>query len=118
MAAAFLTLVDKGKVKLSDPISKYIPFSEEVSQKKGRRRKPLQLKARKVKVRPTLRHLLTMTAGLQYQDRATAKKSANLSKSDVLPKGLPGLCQDHAWDSAAPDQDASLLLRVSTPWSC
>ena len=64
VAAAFLTLVDKGKVKLTDPISKYISFSEEVSVKRGKSRPKL----RKVKVRPTLRHLLTMTAGLQYQD--------------------------------------------------
>eukprot|EP00438_Fugacium_kawagutii_P015089 Skav214580 [mRNA] locus=scaffold57:271253:275386:+ [translate_table: standard] len=28
VACAFLTLVDKGKVKLSDPVSKYIPFAE------------------------------------------------------------------------------------------
>mmetsp|Transcript_45776 Transcript_45776/g.85455 ORF Transcript_45776/g.85455 Transcript_45776/m.85455 type:complete len:444 (-) Transcript_45776:90-1421(-) len=62
VTAAFLTLVDKGKVKLSDPISKYIDFSEEVS------RKDAKTKARPAKVRPTLRHLLTMTAGLQYQD--------------------------------------------------
>ncbi|CAE7680445.1 unnamed protein product, partial [Symbiodinium necroappetens] len=65
VAAAFLTLVDKGKVKLADPIGKYISFSGEVSGKgRGKRQR---LKARKVKVQPTLRHLLTMTAGLQYQ---------------------------------------------------
>ena len=71
VAAAFLTLVDKGKVKLSDPIGKYISFSGEVSGKgRGKRQR---LKARKVKVQPTLRHLLTMTAGLQYQDRLQAQ---------------------------------------------
>ncbi|CAE7765121.1 unnamed protein product, partial [Symbiodinium pilosum] len=92
VAAAFLTLVDKGKVKLSDPISKYIPFSEEVSQKKGRRRKPLQLKARKVKVRPTLRHLLTMTAGLQYQDcRAYAKTMRGIQQRQI--KTLAAMCE-------------------------
>ncbi|CAK9063334.1 Uncharacterized protein Rv1367c [Durusdinium trenchii] len=55
VACAFLTLVDKGKAKLSDPVSKYIPFSSSV-------------KSKPVKTVPTLRNLLTMTAGLQYQD--------------------------------------------------
>eukprot|EP00913_Durusdinium_trenchii_P022576 g21205.t1 len=46
---------DKGKAKLSDPVSKYIPFSSSV-------------KSKPVKTVPTLRNLLTMTAGLHRQD--------------------------------------------------
>ncbi|CAL1142245.1 unnamed protein product [Cladocopium goreaui] len=60
VACAFLTLVDSGKVKLSDPVSKYIPFSE---VKATKAKKP-----KAVETVPTLRNLLTMTAGLQYQD--------------------------------------------------
>merc|ERR1719498_2013739 len=45
--AAFLTLVDKGKVRLSDPINKYVKFSQVVASGKG--------KTRKIKVQPTLK---------------------------------------------------------------
>eukprot|EP00930_Biecheleria_cincta_P045501 TRINITY_DN31355_c0_g1_i1.p1 TRINITY_DN31355_c0_g1~~TRINITY_DN31355_c0_g1_i1.p1 ORF type:complete len:468 (-),score=82.41 TRINITY_DN31355_c0_g1_i1:219-1622(-) len=55
--AAFLTLVDAGKVSLSDPISKYVSFSGVVASGQG--------KVRMVKTQPTLRHLLTQVAGLR-----------------------------------------------------
>mmetsp|Transcript_12671 Transcript_12671/g.21018 ORF Transcript_12671/g.21018 Transcript_12671/m.21018 type:complete len:443 (+) Transcript_12671:85-1413(+) len=59
VAAAFLTLVDKGKVSLSDPVAKYIRFSDHVATSSGgtvRVTKPA-----------TLRNLMTMTAGLGYE---------------------------------------------------
>ena len=87
MACAFLTLVDKGKVKLSDPISKYIPFSEAGPRSfetflpspnhvvffsffncQVKAVKAAKSKSKAVENVPTLRNLLTMTAGLQYQD--------------------------------------------------
>jgi len=93
VAAAFLTLVDKGKVKLSDPIGKYISFSGEVSGKgRGKRQR---LKARKVKVQPTLRHLLTMTAGLQYQDCAAYAKTMRRIKQRQV-KNLASMCEELA----------------------
>lgn len=58
--AAFLTLVDSGKVKLSDPISKYVSFSTSVAAGKG--------KTKRVDVQPTLQHLLTQVAGLRHSD--------------------------------------------------
>ncbi|CAE7198756.1 unnamed protein product [Symbiodinium microadriaticum] len=93
VAAAFLTLVDKGKVKLADPIGKYISFSGEVSGKgRGKRQR---LKARKVKVQPTLRHLLTMTAGLQYQDcPAYAKTMRRIKQRRV--QNLASMCEELA----------------------
>ncbi|CAE7243335.1 unnamed protein product [Symbiodinium sp. CCMP2456] len=93
VAAAFLTLVDKGKVKLADPIGKYINFSGEVSGKGPGKR--LRLKARKVKVQPTLRHLLTMTAGLQYQDcPAYAKTMRRIKQRRV--QDLASMCEELA----------------------
>eukprot|EP00439_Symbiodinium_sp_Y106_P024371 s341_g2.t5 len=93
VAAAFLTLVDKGKVKLADPIGKYISFSGEVSGKgRGKRQR---LKARKVKVQPTLRHLLTMTAGLQYQDCAAYAKTMRRIKQRQV-KNLASMCEELA----------------------
>eukprot|EP00931_Biecheleriopsis_adriatica_P031015 TRINITY_DN18227_c0_g1_i3.p1 TRINITY_DN18227_c0_g1~~TRINITY_DN18227_c0_g1_i3.p1 ORF type:complete len:151 (-),score=27.38 TRINITY_DN18227_c0_g1_i3:205-657(-) len=62
VAAAFLTLVDSGKVRLNDPVDKYIPFSGDVMQKTSRG----VTSVKKVISKPTLRNLLTMTAGLKY----------------------------------------------------
>lgn len=60
VSAACLRLVDQGKVKLDDCISKYINFSDRVSMG-GKKSRP-------AKVKPTIRHLLTMTAGLRDTD--------------------------------------------------
>lgn len=65
VCAAFLTLLDDGSVKLDDPIEKFVPFSRRVETARGSR--PVQAKA-------TLRHLLTMTAGLGYTDDPPYKK--------------------------------------------
>lgn len=60
--AAFLTLLDAGKVRLTDPIDKYLPYPERVLARTG------GAQTRKVRVRPTLQHLLTMQAGLRHSD--------------------------------------------------
>lgn len=57
VVAAFMTLVEEGRVKLSDPISKYMRFADTVEGLRGRLTKL-----------PTIYHLLTMTAGLGYSD--------------------------------------------------
>lgn len=59
IVAAFLTLVEEGRVKLSDPISKHLKFPESRITGKTQR-------MQKVKTQATLRHLLTMTAGIGY----------------------------------------------------
>eukprot|EP00747_Dinoflagellata_sp_TGD_P168200 gnl/TRDRNA2_/TRDRNA2_194031_c0_seq1.p1 gnl/TRDRNA2_/TRDRNA2_194031_c0~~gnl/TRDRNA2_/TRDRNA2_194031_c0_seq1.p1 ORF type:complete len:464 (+),score=64.13 gnl/TRDRNA2_/TRDRNA2_194031_c0_seq1:35-1426(+) len=84
VAAAFLTLVDEGRVRLSDPVEKYIPFSHHVAKGKGAR-------ARKASVKPTLLHLLTQTAGLAYEDcPAYASVMKKIERGDI--KDLKGLC--------------------------
>lgn len=60
--AAFLTLVDDGTVQLSDPIEKYLSFSRHVVSGPG----SATVRARRT--RPTLKHLLTQTAGLRHSD--------------------------------------------------
>lgn len=61
VCAAFLTLVEERKVLLDDPVDKFIRFSNRVAAGHGQTTRP-------VKVKPTIRHLLTMTAGLRYTD--------------------------------------------------
>eukprot|EP00927_Polykrikos_kofoidii_P025702 TRINITY_DN23049_c0_g1_i1.p1 TRINITY_DN23049_c0_g1~~TRINITY_DN23049_c0_g1_i1.p1 ORF type:complete len:485 (-),score=56.51 TRINITY_DN23049_c0_g1_i1:74-1438(-) len=51
ISAAFLTLVDSGVCKLSDPVSKFLP-----------------LPGARASATPRLRDLLTMTAGFAYED--------------------------------------------------
>lgn len=75
VAAAFLTLLDEGRVKLSDTIDKYIPFTSRVVVGKDAN------STRNIKTQPTLRHLLTMTAGVGYDDfvgyRSAMRKATN-----------------------------------------
>mmetsp|Transcript_28588 Transcript_28588/g.78579 ORF Transcript_28588/g.78579 Transcript_28588/m.78579 type:complete len:477 (-) Transcript_28588:86-1516(-) len=61
IAAAFLALLEERRVALDDHVTKYIRFSERVAIGGQGRSRP-------ARVRPTLRHLLTMTAGVLYTD--------------------------------------------------
>lgn len=61
VAAAFMTLIEDGLVKLDDPVSKFMPFSARVAVGNGGRSRP-------AKTLPTVRHLLTMSAGLLIED--------------------------------------------------
>eukprot|EP00931_Biecheleriopsis_adriatica_P074260 TRINITY_DN48360_c0_g1_i1.p1 TRINITY_DN48360_c0_g1~~TRINITY_DN48360_c0_g1_i1.p1 ORF type:complete len:459 (+),score=86.09 TRINITY_DN48360_c0_g1_i1:32-1408(+) len=80
VVTAFLTLVDEGKVKLSDPVSKHVRFPQ--TARVGRKAaKPVA--ARPV---PTIRHLLTMTCGLD--DRKAVKQ---VQEGKVVD--LAGLCE-------------------------
>merc|ERR1719161_1091508 len=83
--AAFLTLVDTGKVRLADPIDKYLPFSQEVVAGKDKSR------TRKVKTRPTLRDLLSMIAGLRYGDDVAYKDVMSRLRMHKITD-LSGLC--------------------------
>jgi len=104
VSVAFLTLVDEGKVKLSDPISRFLKFSDRLKRKsltaKGKRHaaaaaaaKGVVLKARACKVRklPTLRNLLTMTAGLGYEHTPAYKPIMKLVRKGSI-QDLAGLC--------------------------
>lgn len=85
MAAAFLSLVDEGKVRLSDPVSKYISFSDQVA---GRGR----AKVRPVRAPATLRHLLTMTGGLKYDSCPAYATAMRRVRSGAIAD-LAGLCE-------------------------
>lgn len=85
VAAAFFTLVDSGTVKLTDPISKYVPFAEDVAVGKEHRTK-------RATTRPTLRHLLTMTAGLRYEDCPAYKDVMKRIRTGEI-SDLGGLCK-------------------------
>src|SRR4051812_22625913 len=73
-AAALMILVDEGKVKLDDPVSKYLPEFENLKMivVEGKREKP---------VRPknimTVRHLLSHTSGMPF---ASGRETPTLDK--------------------------------------
>mmetsp|Transcript_133663 Transcript_133663/g.236600 ORF Transcript_133663/g.236600 Transcript_133663/m.236600 type:complete len:491 (-) Transcript_133663:161-1633(-) len=80
VAAAFLTLVDEGRVKLDDPVSKHWPQFPKSVIVRGREQD--------LKAQPTFRNLLTMTSGLGYNEeeayeglmgRVKKRKVADLS---------------------------------------
>ncbi|CAJ1376387.1 unnamed protein product [Effrenium voratum] len=60
LSAAFLALVDAGRCCLDDPIDQYLPFPELLARKARDAGDNAQ--------KATLRHLLTMTSGLGYED--------------------------------------------------
>lgn len=63
-AVALLMLVDEGKVKLDDPVAKYLPeFKELMIEAKGKD------SPQKPKQTMTVRHLLTHTSGMPFQSR-------------------------------------------------
>lgn len=81
--AAFLTLLDDGKVRLSDPVSKYVQISELVAVGKD--------KTKKVKVQPTLHHLLTQTVGLRHSDEPAYAQIVKQLKQHKITD-LKGFC--------------------------
>lgn len=83
VCAAFMTLVDEGKVRLDDPVAKYIKFSKHVVTATGR--------VRLARVLPTIRHLLTQTAGLKYTDCHAYKKIMNATRQGKIID-LSALC--------------------------
>ncbi|CAE8736866.1 unnamed protein product [Polarella glacialis] len=86
VCAAFMRLLEDGTVRLDDPVDKYVPFPNRVATKTG---------LRPAKKRATIRHLLTMTAGLGYTDSPLYKKTmARVRKGQV--KDLKQLCEELA----------------------
>merc|ERR1711971_1521975 len=84
VAAAFLTLVDAGKCRLADPVSKYIRFPNRVlssssgssnarSGARKRTKKDAGIALQKGDPVARLGDLLTMTAGLGYEDSPSYK---------------------------------------------
>jgi CubicO group peptidase (beta-lactamase class C family) len=66
-AAAFMILVDEGKVSLDDPVEKYIPEFKNVKLKSGE----------KPEKAPTIRHILSHTSGLPF---SSAKEKPTLDR--------------------------------------
>eukprot|EP00928_Gymnodinium_smaydae_P074501 TRINITY_DN57546_c0_g1_i1.p1 TRINITY_DN57546_c0_g1~~TRINITY_DN57546_c0_g1_i1.p1 ORF type:complete len:453 (-),score=36.39 TRINITY_DN57546_c0_g1_i1:94-1452(-) len=106
IAAAFLALVDAGKCRLSDPISKYLQFPDYISLGKasrGGQRSRAASKSGKTPIKKdehnskskrvcaTLRDLLTMTAGLGYEDTSSYKGVMKSVRSGAI-SDLTGLC--------------------------
>eukprot|EP00929_Paragymnodinium_shiwhaense_P068048 TRINITY_DN34201_c0_g1_i1.p1 TRINITY_DN34201_c0_g1~~TRINITY_DN34201_c0_g1_i1.p1 ORF type:complete len:459 (+),score=103.59 TRINITY_DN34201_c0_g1_i1:66-1442(+) len=89
VVAAFLTLVDEKKVRLNDPVAKYIRFPDTVaiklppkSKKPGQRTRRVVRKARRA---PTLRHLLANVVGM------TESPALRRVRKGAV-KDLAGLC--------------------------
>lgn len=85
VCAALMTLVEQGKVKLDDPITKHMPFSERVAAGRAGASRPARAPA-------TVRHLLTMTAGLRYTD-CPAYKSVIAGVRKGRISDLAGFCE-------------------------
>jgi len=103
VAAAFLTLVDAGKCKLSDPVRKYLPFPDQFKKSSKVKAKQLSSISKKsvaksasatqVPSPATLRDLVMNTAGLP--DIEKPKEIAHilrLVRSEKV-KDLAGLCE-------------------------
>eukprot|EP00928_Gymnodinium_smaydae_P076770 TRINITY_DN5983_c0_g5_i1.p1 TRINITY_DN5983_c0_g5~~TRINITY_DN5983_c0_g5_i1.p1 ORF type:complete len:464 (+),score=74.33 TRINITY_DN5983_c0_g5_i1:48-1394(+) len=82
VVAAFLTLVDEGSVKLSDPISKHMEFPNE---------RVVNGKMQEVKRLPTFRDLLAMTAGVGYDGSEPYKGTMRKIKAGKVAS-LPEMC--------------------------
>ncbi|MBL8628750.1 MAG: beta-lactamase family protein [Rhodospirillaceae bacterium] len=80
-AAAILTLLDEGKLKLDDPVAKYIP--EIAKMQVIKEIKDGQVVATEPQKTPmTIRHLFTYTSGLGYA--ADWPKSVGMNQRDIL----------------------------------
>ncbi|MGC3971732.1 MAG: serine hydrolase domain-containing protein [Pirellulales bacterium] len=64
-AAAFMTLVDEGKVKLDDPVDKYLPEFTNIWAAVERDSKHMLLERPKRKI--TVRHILSHSSGLPFK---------------------------------------------------
>jgi CubicO group peptidase (beta-lactamase class C family) len=61
-AAALMTLVDEGKVKLDDPVEKYLPEFKDQQVKNAEKNGPIQKLTHPI----TIRNILSHTSGLAY----------------------------------------------------
>lgn len=77
--AAALTLLEQGKINLSDPVSDYLPSYKELTV--AEKREDGTVEIRPAKTVMTLRHLFTHTSGLSY-NRNTAPVNEVIAKTD------------------------------------
>ncbi len=112
-AAAIMMLVDDGKVKLDDPVSKYLPdFKPRIAVKGAGGKESLREPAHAITVRMLLNH----TSGLQYADPAVATRTDCCSLAALVARfvSLPLMHEPgtkFAYSNAGPDA-ASRIVEV------
>jgi CubicO group peptidase (beta-lactamase class C family) len=103
VAATLLTLYEEGKLQLDDPVDKYIPEFTNQIYVSGNTLENLETKT--VTTKPTLRHLLTHTAGVHSHWFFGAKDSRHLTWDTIgttIPElaptgGIPGSNMPELW---------------------
>ncbi|HOA51931.1 MAG TPA: serine hydrolase domain-containing protein [Thermogutta sp.] len=83
-ATALMVLVDRGKVALDDPVSRYLPEFKEITVKGQRLTRPL-----------TIKHLLTHTSGLTGSQRTEATLQATV---EAIVKGNLAFQPGERWN--------------------
>ena len=83
-AAAVMQLVDRGRLRLSDPVDKYIPAFAQLKVAAGR--DSSGVRTAKTQTRITIEHLLTHTSGLTYAGKRILDRSPTIAAfADSLP---------------------------------
>jgi CubicO group peptidase (beta-lactamase class C family) len=114
-ATALMMLVDDGKVKLDDPVSKYLPeFKPRIAVKDAAGKETLRGPAHVITVRMLLNH----TSGLNYADPAVVTRTdccsltAEVARFESLPlTHEPGT--KFAYQNAGPDTSSRIVEVVS-----
>ena len=114
-ATALMMLVDDGKVKLDDPVSKYLPgFKPRIAVKDADGKEALREPAHAITVRMLLNH----TSGLLYADPAVATRTDCCSLTDEVARfvSLPLMHEPgarFAYQNAGPDTSSRIVEVVS-----
>jgi len=114
-ATALMMLVDDGKVKLDDPVSKYLAdFKPHIAVKDAAGKETLREPARAITVRMLLNH----TSGLQYADPAVATRTDCCSLVTEVARfvSLPLMHEPgtrFAYSNAGPDAASRIVEVVS-----
>jgi len=114
-ATALMMLVDDGKVKLDDPVSKYLPdFKPRIAVKGADGKETLREPARAITVRMLLNH----TSGLHYADPAVATRTDCCSLTAEVARfvSLPLLHEPgtrFTYQNAGPDTSSRIVEVVS-----
>jgi CubicO group peptidase (beta-lactamase class C family) len=87
---AALQLVEQGKVKLEEPVSKYLPRLAKLEVLEGFDGETRKAKLRPARIQVTLKHLLTHTSGFCY-DNWDANMFRYTSQKDVAAAQAPPL---------------------------
>lgn len=113
-SVAIMMLVEQGKIRLDDPISKYLPEYKEREVIASFNKKDSSYKTRPAKREITIRHLLTHTSGLGY-DFTSPTVATLLKKTGKSEQDLPLLFEPGTqWlYSTSPGVLGDLLKKLS-----